>query len=97
MGNCAAGHSKFVVKCSAKLKDLFDYYTQIVLYLRTSNFFATTTDPLLIAIDLYLANDCQFHPSDLPLAAVDSAHKLHPLDYRTETVTKEWLLNACLR
>jgi hypothetical protein len=28
---------------------------------------------------------------------VDSAHKLHPLDYATEKVTKEWLIQACLR
>ena len=73
MGTCASylhPQQKFVVDCSAKMKELFDYYREIVIYLRTSNFFATETDQLAIAIDLYLTTDYRFNPNDLPLAAV---------------------------
>ena len=39
------------------MKDLFDYYADIVIYIRTSNFFAEPTDQLQIAIDLYILNN----------------------------------------
>ncbi len=33
----------------------------------------------------------------MDLLAVDTAHKLHPLDYGTSKVNKEYLIKACLR
>jgi hypothetical protein len=33
----------------------------------------------------------------MKLSAVASVHNLHPRDYGTHVVTKEWLVSACLR
>jgi hypothetical protein len=33
----------------------------------------------------------------MDLLAVDTSHKLHPLDYGTKKVDKEYLINPCLR
>jgi hypothetical protein len=38
-----------------------------------------------------------FDQNNLDLLSVDTAHKLHPLDYGTSKVSKEYLINACLR
>lgn len=33
----------------------------------------------------------------MDVACVDAVHKLHPLDYETKKINKEYLMDACLR
>lgn len=33
----------------------------------------------------------------MDIVCIDSVHKLHPLDYGTPKVNKEYLIQACLR
>lgn len=97
MGTCLESSSsskkkyEFSVRFSPRLKALFDNYYQIVQYIKTSNLFSGVTPELTSAVDKYLTNIFGFDKSDMNLCAVDSAHKLHPVDYATQKVTKEWL------
>ena len=48
-------------------------------------------------METYLANPKIIDKENLGLCSIDMAHKLHPLDFGSEKVTKEWLIEACLR
>jgi hypothetical protein len=87
----------FLVDCSAKVKDLYDSYFRVVAYLQASQFFAKSSDELTNTIKRYANGNFEFDKEDLSASAVDAVHKLHPLEYKTHMVTKEWLLDACLR
>lgn len=87
----------FHVGYSAKIKQLYDSYFQVISYLQESHFFAQPSDELVQAITSYLDNNYQFESNDISAIAVDSVHKLHPFEYKSSSVTEEWLLSACLR
>jgi hypothetical protein len=48
-------------------------------------------------VEIYLKNPKNFDIKNKDLLAVDTAHKLHPLDYGTNKVNKDYLIKACLR
>ena len=48
-------------------------------------------------VETYLKDWKHFDANNLDLVAVDTSHKLHPLDYSTNKIDKEYLINACLR
>ena len=48
-------------------------------------------------METYLKNPRSFNTNDSELCSIDSVHKLHPVDYGSGKVTKEWLIDACLR
>jgi hypothetical protein len=76
---------------------LFQKHIEVIYYLRTTHIFARNSQGLRDTIDLYLDNPVHFDRKDMSMVAVDSVHKLHPLDYGTSIVRNEWLLDACLR
>ena len=81
---------------TADMKGLFDKYSRITNYLRTSDMFQHESE-VTDAVSLYIKQGDAFDESKLEILAVDSTHKLHPLEYRIEKVTESWLVQACLR
>ncbi len=67
------------------------------MYIRESNIFKSRTEKLERAVDQYLTNYNQFDKTNIQMLAIDTSHKLHPRDYGTSKVDKEYLINACLR
>ena len=69
----------------------------MVQFIKTSNLFASPTVELNSLISTYLLDTVQFDKDNMALCSIDAIHKLHPVDYGTNKVTKEWLTEACLR
>jgi hypothetical protein len=66
-------------------------------FLKVTQLFSQSSEELNLLIDTYLDNPKVVDKENLGLCSVDSAHKLHPLEFGTSKVNAEWLREACLR
>jgi hypothetical protein len=89
---CSAKHEEepmlFYATFTAPLRTLFDRYSTVIEFLRTSELFAQESVQLTDSIEVYFQDPVGFDQKNLNLVAIDSVHKLHPLDYNTPVVTR---------